>query len=190
MKTNDRIAFVYFEERLERSPEPNCNNHNDYQEEENVESENPEELPKTVKKTISNQLFSNVWLTFMLFVAGGIHFYATFREIAPTEMNIPKDDLIFVANVALCDFFNAFGKMFWSYFSAFTSRGMNPLIDRLLCISDLLFTILYSTRFDIIFIFSDVFSIKQVKFTSNLMMLISSILIILNLSLLFIPRIR
>ena len=129
MKTNDRIAFVYSEERLEGNPEPNCNNHNDYQEEENIESENPEELPKTVKKTISNQLFSNVWLTFMLFVAGGIHFYATFREIAPTEMNIQKDDSIFVANVALCDFFNAFGKMFWSYFSAFTSRGMNAFID-------------------------------------------------------------
>ena len=122
MKTNDRIAFVSFESRPIHISQPNCNNH---ERQESVESENPEDLPKTVKKTISNQLFSYTWLTFMVFVAGAIHFYATFREIAPTEMNIQKDDSLFVANVALCDFFHAFGSLFWSYFSAFKSEGMN-----------------------------------------------------------------
>ena len=122
MKTNDRIAFVSFESRTIHISEPNCNNH---ERQESVESENPEDLPKTVKKTISNQLFSNTWLTFMVFVVGAIHFYATFREIAPTEMNIHKDDSLFIANVALCDFFHAFGNLFWSYFSAFKSEGMN-----------------------------------------------------------------
>ena len=122
MNTNDRIAFESFESRTIHIAEPNCNNH---ETKESVESENPEDLPKSVKKTISNQLFSNVWLTFMLFVAGSIHFYATFREIAPTEMNIQKGDSLFVANVALCDFFNALGKIFWSYFSALKSKGIN-----------------------------------------------------------------
>ena len=126
MKTDDRIAFVSMEKITKDIYKPNCNSRNDCQG--GKRSENPEDLPKTVKKTISNQLFSNVWLTFMLFVAGAIHFYATFREIAPTEMNIQKDDSLFVANVALCDFFNAFGKIFWSYFSEITSKGMNVKI--------------------------------------------------------------
>ena len=124
MKSNDRIAFVSVQNITNDISKPNCNNHNHCQDRKSGESENPEDLPKTVKKTISNKLFSNVWLTFMLFVAGAIHFYATFREIAPTEMNIAKDDSLFVANVGLCDFFNAFGKLFWSYFSEFTSKGI------------------------------------------------------------------
>ena len=128
MNTDDRIAFVSIENITKDIYKPNCNSQNDCQGGKSGESENPEDLPKTVKKTISNQLFSNVWLTFMLFVAGAIHFYATFREIAPTEMNIQKDDSLFVANVALCDFFNAFGKIFWSYFSEITSKGMNVKI--------------------------------------------------------------
>ena len=82
-----------------------------------------EVLQKPLQKTISTQLFSNVWLTFMCNVAGVIHFYATFREIATNEMNIQKDDTLFVVTVALCDFFNAFGKLFWSHFSSFKAMG-------------------------------------------------------------------
>ena len=50
---------------------------NENEEDEEKESDNPQN-PQTVKKTISTQLFSNVWLTFMCNVAGVIHFYATF----------------------------------------------------------------------------------------------------------------
>ena len=39
--------------------------------------------------------------TFMFNVAGMIHFYGTFREIAPNEMNIQKDDVLFVVNMIL-----------------------------------------------------------------------------------------
>ena len=49
MKTNDRIAFVFFESRPIHISQPNCNNH---ERQESVESENPEDLPKTVNLTI------------------------------------------------------------------------------------------------------------------------------------------
>ena len=81
------------------------------------------EEPKTVQKTVSNPTYSNAWLTFMFNVAGMIHFYGTFREIAPNEMNIQKDDVLFVVNIALCDFFNAIGKLFWSFFSIYKEKG-------------------------------------------------------------------
>ena len=89
----------------------------------NTEDNNDHANPKTVQKTISTKTFSNAWLTFMCNVAGIIHFYATFREIAPNEMNIQKDDALFVVNVAFCDFFNAMGKIFWSYFSIYKAQG-------------------------------------------------------------------
>ena len=83
---------------------------------------------ETLRQTISTQTFSKAWLTFLCNVAGFIHFYATFREIAPNEMHIQKDDVLFVVNVAFCDLFNATGKVFWSYLSTFKStKGIDRM---------------------------------------------------------------
>ena len=119
LRDEDRLAFVCVENEPRQIV---ISSNNEEGEEEGIESDNPQNL-QTVKKTISTQLFSNVWLTFMCNVAGVIHFYATFREIATNEMNIQKDDTLFVVTVALCDFFNAFGKLFWSHFSSFKAMG-------------------------------------------------------------------
>ena len=85
-------------------------------------------LQKPSQKTISTQLFSNVWLTFMCNVAGIIHFYATFRDIGTDVMNIYKEDTLYIVNVTLCDFFNGCGKLFWSYFCIFVGRGKICLV--------------------------------------------------------------
>ena len=87
-----------------------------------------EVLQKPLQKTISTQLFSNVWLTFMCNVAGIIHFYATFRDIGTDVMNIYKEDTLYIVNVTLCDFFNGCGKLFWSYFCIFVGRGKICLV--------------------------------------------------------------
>ena len=112
----DRIAFVSYK-HVQRPVSVVNSNHT------RKESGDTEEITETEKNPISTQLFSNVWLTFMCNIAGAIHFYATFREIGPTDLNIHKDDTLFVVNVALCDFFNALGKIFWSYFSIFMAKG-------------------------------------------------------------------
>ena len=92
--------------------------------EEEAKSENTKGQTETLEKTISTQTFCKTWLIFMCNVAGLIHFYATFREIASGEMNIGKEDTLFILNVAFCDFFNATGKIFWAYITLFRAKGM------------------------------------------------------------------
>ena len=114
----DRFAFVKFTNNV---VEQNVFSQNDSICTESASTH--EVLQKPLQKTISTQLFSNVWLTFMCNVAGIIHFYATFRDIGTDVMNIYKEDTLYIVNVTLCDFFNGCGKLFWSYLCIFVGRG-------------------------------------------------------------------
>ena len=146
-------------------------------------------LQKPLQKTISTQLFSNVWLTFMCNVAGIIHFYATFRDIGTDVMNIYKEDTLYIVNVTLCDFFNGCGKVFWSYFCIFVGRG-KICIAYYICIRILNYKIEFTFISNYVSFIADTFSIQQVNFTSNLMSIISLFLIFFNLSSMVFHHIR
>ena len=120
-------------------------------------------LQKPLQKTISTQLFSNVWLTFMCNVAGIIHFYATFRDIGTDVMNIYKEDTLYIVNVTLCDFFNGCGKLFWSYFCIFVGRG------KICIVYDICIRILTSTKIirSSLLLFLIIFHSLQTHFLSS-----------------------